>query len=121
MRKYIAIRDGRSIKKYNLSKVIAPMTTIGGHLYRLDAVTFHMDKGSGDAIQFTDLESTQFYGDGNIYIDPNDTMAMLDTVPNGTKKVYRWNKLTAGNGMVYVYMAIAVIMVLSFIGKELGA
>lgn len=121
MRKYIGIRDGRSIKKYNLSKVIAPMTTIGGHLYRLDAVMFHTDKGSGDAIQFTDLESTQFYGDGNVYIDPNDTMAMLDTVPNGTKKVYRWNKLTAGNGMVYVYMAVAVIMVLSFIGKELGA
>ena len=121
MRKYIAIRDGRSIKKYNLSKVIAPMTTIGGHLHRLDAVMFYNDKGSGDAIQFTDLESTQFYGDGNIYIDPNDTMAMLDTVPNGTKKVYRWNKLTAGNGMVFVYMAVAVIMVLSFIGKELGA
>ena len=121
MKKYIAIKDGRSIKKYNLSKVIAPMTTIGGHLYRLDSVMFHTDKGSGDAIQFTDLESTQFYGDGNVYIDPNDTMAMLDTVPNGTKKVYRWNKLTAGNGMVYVYMAVAVIMVLSFIGKELGA
>ena len=92
------------------------MTDIANHLYRLDEIMFHVDKGTGDAIMFTDLESTQFYGDGKTYIDPNVTIAMMDTSPSGAKKVYRWNKLTSGNGMTYVYMAIAVIMVISFIG-----
>ena len=118
MGKYIAIRNGRTIKKYNLGRVTLPMTDIANHLYRLDEVMFHMDRGSGDSILFTELESTQFYGDGRKYIDPNDTIAMMDTSPNGTKKVYRWNKLTDGGGMVYVYMAIAVILVLSFIGGQ---
>lgn len=117
MRKYVAIRDGRSIKKYNISKITNPMTIIRNHLYRLDEQMFHLDRGSGDAIMFTDLDSTQFYGDGKVYIDPNETMAILDTAPDGAKKeVKRWNNLTDGGGMTYIYMAVGLVIVLSAIG-----
>lgn len=42
MRKYVAIIEGRGIKKYNLSKVTLPMTTIRSHLYRTDEKLFHL-------------------------------------------------------------------------------
>ena len=120
MRKYLAIIEGRSIKKYNLSKIISPMTVVRKHLYRTDEQLFHLEKGGGDAIEFVDLESTQAYGDGMTYSDPDETIAVLDTAPNLKGKVAVWNKLTDGGGMQIMYIAFALIAVIFVIGKMLS-
>lgn len=111
MRKYLAIIEGRGIKKYNLSKITLPMTTIRSHLYRTDERLFHLDKGSDQAIEFVELENTQVYGDGE-YLNPDETIAVLDTAPSLNKKVANWSSLTNGGGMNFIYMALGVIMVI---------
>lgn len=119
MKKYIAIKEGRTIKKYNLSKIATPMVMIRDHLYTLHEFEFHLDKGCGDAIKFTDLESTQYYGDAERYINPDETIAVLDTAPNLKQKVKVWNRLTDGGGMTVIYAALGIIMVIYVIGMML--
>lgn len=111
MRKYVAIIEGRSIKKYNLSKITLPMTVIRNHLYRTDERFFHLEKGGDQSIEFVDLENTQIYGVPE-YINPDETIAVLDTAPNLKGKVAIWNRLFDGGGMNFIYVALGVIMVI---------
>lgn len=119
MKKYLAIIEGRGIKKYNLSKINAPMTIVRKHLYRTDEHLFHLDKGGEVAIEFVELESTQVFGDGKTYVDPDETIAILDTAPNLKKKVAVWNRLTDGGGMPFIYVALGIIMMVYVVGMML--
>lgn len=51
------------------------------------------------------------FGNGE-YLNPDETIAILDTAPSLTKKVANWSSLTHGGGMNFIYIALGVIMVI---------
>lgn len=112
MKKCVAIIEGRGIKKYNMSKIALPMTIIRNHLYRTDEELFHLEKGGDQAIEFVELENTQVFGSGRDYLDPDETIAILDTAPDLKGKVANWSKLTNGGGMGFIYYVLGIIMVI---------
>lgn len=111
MRKYLAIMEGRTIKRYNMDRITLPLTAVRQHLYRTDDHLFHKERGSNVSIEFVELENTQTWGDGQ-YLDPDETIAILDTAPSVKAKVATWSKLTNGGGMNFVYLALGVIMII---------
>lgn len=116
MPNYIALKTGKTIKKYNVGKALLPMTIIRKHLYRTDLKNFHEIIGTADNIMFTDLESTQYYGDGLDYVDPDDTIAMLDTAPTSNNNSVGIISMFVGNPMVFVYAAIAIVILVTVVG-----
>lgn len=118
LRKSIAIIEGMRIKRYNLGSMVLPMTVVRKHLFRTDERYFYIDRTNGESILFTDLESTQAYGNGNEYIDPNDTLALLDTAPTSKNASVGHLSLLIENPMVLVYAAVAVVILLSAFGVK---
>jgi len=112
MRKYIAIIEGRRIKKFNLSKITLPLTVIRQHLYPTNDRFFHLEKGGDQAIEFTELENPEVYGSGE-FENPDEIIAVLDTAPSMKGKVAVWNRLIDGaTGMDFIYYALGIIMVI---------
>lgn len=111
MRKYLGIMEGRTIKRYNMDRITLPLTAVRQHLYRTDEFCFHKERGSNISIEFVQLENTQVWGDGQ-YLDPDETIAILDTAPSVKAKVANWSKLTNGGGMNFIYLALGVIMII---------
>lgn len=116
MPNYIAIREGKSIKKYNLGKATLPMTIIRKHLFRTDLRLFHEIVGTDECIMFTELESTQAYGNGRDFVDPDDTIAFLDTAPTGKNSSVGFLGSFSANPMMFVYAAIGVVIIATMIG-----
>lgn len=112
----IAVIEGRRIKKYSLGPSVLSMTVIRKHLIRTDARLFHKDVSGGEAILFTELESTQVYGAKDNYTDPDITIAMLDTAPTSTNRAVGHLGILIENPMVVVYVAVAAIVLLSGLG-----
>lgn len=119
MKKYIAIIEGKRIKKYRLGTVGLPLTVVRKHLYRTDDQLFHKDLESDEAILFTELESTQAYGDGETVIEPDDAIAILDTSYSSGKKSVGYISLIIANPMLLVYGAVAIVIVLSVLGVKI--
>lgn len=88
------------------------MTIVREHLYRTDDRLFHHVKDSGEAIEFTELESTQVYGDGT-FLNPDDTIAMLRIAQHNHKKVMKLGGLLDGDPMKYIYIVVAIVILLS--------
>lgn len=116
MKKSIGIIEGMTIKRYNLGKMVLPMTIIRKRLFRTDECNFWIDRTTGEGIMFTDLESTQAYGDGKNYIDPDNTLAQLDVVPSQKNNSVGHLSMIVQNPMVLVYAAVAVIILMSAFG-----
>lgn len=112
MRKYLAIIEGRSIKKYNMDRISLPLTIIRSHLYRTEERLFHLERGGDQAIEFVELENTQVLGSGEpgSYLNPDDVIAVLDTAPSMKGKVANWNSLINGGGMNFIYFILGIIM-----------
>lgn len=118
MKKSIGMIEGRSIKKYRLGKVTLPLTVIRKHLVRTDEAYFHRDCEGEESILFTEIGSTQFYGDGSKQVNPDDAIALLDTSSNNKKNV-GYLPMIINNPMVLVYGAVAIILVASIFGVKL--
>lgn len=119
IRKSIGIIEGVTIKRYNLGRMVLPMTVIRKRLFRTDEQNFYIDRTSGEGIMFTDLESTQAYGDGHNYTDPDRTFAELDVAPSESKNSVGHLGMIIQNPMVLVYAAVAVIILLSAVGVKI--
>lgn len=116
IKKSIGIIEGMTIKRYNLGRMVLPMTVIRKHLFRTDERYFYIDRYTGESLMFTDLESTQAYGDGDTYIDPDDTLSFLDTAPSGKSAAIGFLPMIIKNPMVIIYGMVAVIVLLSVLG-----
>lgn len=118
MKKSIGIIEGRRIKRYYLGKNVLPLTVVRKHLYQTDDRFFHNDRASDESIMFTLLESTQAFGDGELYIDPDDALAVLDTAPskNGNGSV-GFISMFMNNPMMFVYLGIGVVVVFTGLGS----
>lgn len=119
MKKYICIIEGRRIKKYRLNAVGLPLTVVRKHLYRIDDRLFHKDLSSDESLLFTELESTQAYGDGQTVIKPDDSIALLDSSYSTGKKNISYISMLIANPMVLVYGAVAVVVLLSVFGVRI--
>lgn len=119
MKKYICIIEGRRIKKYRLGAVGLPLTVVRKHLYRTDDKLFHRDLESEEALLFTELESTQAYGDGTEAIKPDDAIAILDTSYSSGKKSVGYISMIISNPMLLVYGAVAIVIILSVFGVRI--
>lgn len=121
MKKSIAIIEGRRIKKYRLGAVGLPLTVVRKHLYRTDDILFHKDLNSDESILFTELESTQAYGDGRpeSVLDPDEAIAILDTSYSSGRKAVGFVNMIIANPMILIYGAVAVVVVLSVFGVKL--
>ena len=119
IKKSIGIIEGMTIKRYNLGKMVLPMTVIRKHLFRTDERYFHHDRTTGESIMFVDLESTQAYGNGEDYINPDVTIAYLDIAPSGKNHTIGHLSMIMQNPMVMVYFAVAIVILLSVLGVKL--
>lgn len=119
MKKYICIIEGRRIKKYRLGTVGLPLTVVRKHLYRTDDRLFHKDLESEEELLFTELESTQAYGDGTLVMQPDDAIAILDTSYSSGKKSVGFVNQIIANPMLLIYGAIAIVVVASIFGVRI--
>lgn len=108
-----------TIKRYNLGKMVLPMTVIRKRLFRTDECNFFIDRTSGESIMFTDLESTQAYSNVKNYIDPDNTFEQLDVVPSQKNNSVGHLSMIIQNPMVLIYAAVAVIILLSAVGVKI--
>lgn len=116
MLKSIGIIEGRRIKRYYLGKNVLPLTVIRKHLYQTYDLFFHNDLDSDESIMFTTLESTQAFGDGVLYIDPDDAIAILDTAPSKRNRSVGFLSMFTNNPMMFVYMAIGIVILFTVLG-----
>lgn len=115
MKKSICIKEGRRIKKYRLGSVIMPLTIVRKHLYPTYENLFYNDRDSDESLIFTDLESSQIYSDGNLFLDPDDAIAILDTMNNSRDKI-GFAGTMINNPMVFVYAGLGIVIVLTALG-----
>lgn len=116
MTKQLIIIDGKTAKCYKLSKNNRPMTTIRNRLFRTDDALFFKQKDESNSIIIYPLDSTQPYCRNEKYVDPDITMAMIDIGKTTHKNKGFVDKITGLDGMKWVYIAIAIIIILSVVG-----
>lgn len=118
MAKQMIIIDGKVAKSYRLGKNNRPMTTVKHRLFRTDDELFFKQQDSEDSIIIYHLDSTQPYTDNeDNYLDPDKTMALID-IGRATygKNMGFVDKITGMDGMKWVYIAVAFIIVLGALG-----
>lgn len=117
MAKFLCLIEGRTIKKYMLGKTGRPLTAVRSHLFRTDDKIFIHDRMSAESLLFYDLESTQPYSDGDLEVDSDKTMALIDIArTNGKRNVSVLGALSGLNPMTFIYIAIAGVILLSAVG-----
>ena len=118
MPKNLIIIDGKTAKNYRLGKNNRPMTVIKHRLFRTDDQFFFKQKDSADCVLIYQLDSTQPYTDDeSSYLNRDMTMALID-VGRSTygKSIGFVDKITGMDGMKWVYIAVAIVIVLSVAG-----
>lgn len=114
MQKKLLLIEGRTVKAYNLGKASRAMTIVRQRLFRTDDRLFWCDFEGPDSIIIYDLDSTQPYGTGTKYLDPDTTMAFIDIArTNHKKNVGLISTINSLNGMTFVYIAVAIVILLS--------
>lgn len=118
MTKNLIIIDGKTAKCYRLGKNNRPMTTVRGRLFRTDDGLFFGQEDSSDSMVIYNLDDTQPYSESSdVYLDPDKTMALIDVGKSGKNKYGGLvEQVKNMDGMKWVYIAVAVIIVLSVAG-----
>lgn len=117
MTKSLILIEGHTAKRFVLSKNVKPIVDVRSRTYRADDSWCWKDKHGPDCVIMYDLDSGQPYDTGKEIIDPDQTMCEIDLgKANHSKNVTIIGQITGMDGMKWVYIAVAAIIVLGALG-----
>ena len=116
MTKHLILIEGHSAKRYVLTKNVKPIVDVRSRTYRTDDKWCWKDKNGRDSVIIYDLDSNQPYDAGTEIINPDQTMCEIDLgKANHSKNVTILGQLAGLDGMKWVYIAVAFIILFSFL------
>lgn len=113
MSRSLLIVTKTEIKRYTLGKDTRPMTTVRKRLYRTDERLMLHNVAGEDEIIIYDVDSTQPYGSGKEYLDPDETMDLIDIGKRArTKNV---SHLSGARPEWIIYGIVGILVVVSLL------
>jgi hypothetical protein len=115
MSRSLLIVTKTEIKRYTLGKDTRPMTTVRKRLYRTDERLMLHNVAGEDEIIIYDVDSTQPYGSGKEYLDPDETMDLIDIGKRArTKNVSHLSGINARPEWI-IYGIVGILVVFSLL------
>lgn len=111
MTKYMLMMETDQITWVKVKKSNRLLVSLWGRLYRNDDQLYVKDKHSSDAIRITPIDSNQVgmvKGGKSVYVNPNDTRAIIMSKEIGGTKKKSWLNLDASKIGTYLIIAIVV-------------
>ena len=102
MTKYLVRLETDVIRWFKIKKAHRELITLHGRLYRNDDCLYVKDKHSSDAIRLTPIDSNQVGKPRPIYIDPNDTRAIIMSKEISGQKTKAWFNMDASKLWMYL-------------------
>lgn len=102
MTKYIVRVETDIIRWFKIKKSNRELITLHGRLYRNDDCQYVKDKHCSDAIRLTPIDSNQVARPTPIFIDPNDTRAIIMSKEISGQKKRSWFNMDASKLWMYL-------------------
>ena len=113
----LLIIEGNTVKRYIMKKSAKPMTVVRQRLFRTDNRLKWIDKNSDTSFILYDLDGIQPWGVHEPFINPDETMALIDAGrPNKKANVGFLSNLSGIDGKSVFWIALAAIILLSAAG-----
>lgn len=106
MTKYALIVETDQITWFKIKKGNRLLFSLWGRLYRNDDKLYLKDKHSSDAIRITPIDSNQVGKVKPVYVNPDDTRAMIMSKEIAGTKKKSWLNFDASKLPMYLIMAI---------------
>lgn len=117
MTKDLIIIDGAEAKRYIMKKSYRPMTVVRQRLFRTDDRFMMRCATRPDTMIIYGIDDTQPRGVKPEYINPDETMAYIDIGrPNKKSNVNILDSIGNIDGMKFIYIAVAIVVILSVAG-----
>ena len=117
MTKGLILVEGHSAKRFVLGKNVKPIVDVRSRTFRTDDDWCWRDLKGKDCVIMYPIDSGQPYDRGDSIINPDETMAKIDLGKSShTKNVSSLGKIADMDGQKWVYIAVAVIIVLGAVG-----
>ena len=108
MTKYIVRIETDCITCFKIKKATRELVSLHGRLYRNDDCLYVKDKHSSDAIMVKQIDSNQVGKPRAVYVNPNDTRAIIMSKEIAGTKKKGWLNFDASKLPMYLIGAIIV-------------
>lgn len=108
MTKYIVRIETDCITWFKIKKATRELVSLHGRLYRNDDQLYVKDKHSSDAIMVKQIDSNQVGKPRAVYVNPNDTRAIIMSKEIAGTKKKSWLNFDASKIPMYLIGAIIV-------------
>lgn len=116
MSRSLIIVTKTDVKRYVLGKDTRPLTRVRRRLYRTDERLMLKNVAGDDEVVIYDVDSTQPYGNEDEYLDPDETMCMIDIGKKSrNKNVSTLGSLSSMNPNIIMYAIVGILVVYSLI------
>lgn len=102
MSKYLVRIETDIIRWFKIKKSNRELITLHGRLYRNDDCFYVKDKHCSDAIRITPIDSNQVGKPIPVFIDPNDTRAIIMSKEISGQKKRSWFNMDASKLWMYL-------------------
>ncbi len=108
MAKYIVRIETDCITWFKIKKATRELVSLQGRLYRNDDQLYLKDKHSSDAIRITPIDSNQVGKVKPVYVNPNDTRAIIMSKEIAGTKKKSWLNFDASKITTYLIAAVII-------------
>lgn len=102
MTKYLVRIETDIIRWFKIKKAYRELITLHGRLYRNEDRFYLKDKHSSDAVRITPIDSNQVAKPKPVFIDPNDTRAIIMSKEISGQKKRAWLNMDVSKLWMYL-------------------